>query len=651
MYEEWNEDEDGEIISDDEDTVGSSSSSKTKMKTRYLAQVVSPSQPTYMHAMVLNENESALDESSSSAWSSDDASASGIGRSHVGVIETQAGYTLVEISAEERTAVVSERLTAEAVSCRLVAYPPADPLFYVPPSDEADNRKTDRLPFLPWRQLQRNQQSQVILSPVSKCRVKVVPPSLVVEPAPGLTDLERAKQTIVSAFLRTEDFGTLDNDNENASAPPKRRERTRVSHRDFVLITPNSGGTSPLHLETAKQLGLMGDTSIPSLVASLLPYNTPISCKRFFRRWLLVRPPPEVADAMSSLIQALIEGNRALPISQVLTAKIIPMIRAGEASAAIYRDIISALDAAIQLLEQDNGDGNTDITSPLIKVLEYDTGIEVESSSSLKQSIIDAKQMIEEVVQTYDGASSIDEREQISSFGDVIPAAFFERNEIGWRGRVKRSALNNVPAKVAHTSMQLAEAVAADYWGIDTIQYNANGELDMTTSKSTKNPTVQDVLNNIIAIKEFPAWAKETKTRDKSYYYHPRDRNGKLLTTRYTTERVENALSDYIQSCDDAKTAVARALRMLSSKLVESDHISTIHQASHLNLILSTAVNHAASSKRKGWSTGEVFEQTSDGSAGFFNGLWPYWMDKSSSVSNTFDLNGMFLLTAPNMSG
>ncbi len=38
-------------------------------------------------------------------------------------------------------------------------------------------------------------------------------------------------------------------------------------------------------------------------------------------------------------------------------------------------------------------------------------------------------------------------------------------------------------------------------------------------------------------------------------------------------------------------------------------------------------------------------------SAGYFNSVWPYWMSQSASVSNLFDLDGMFLLTAPNMSG
>ena len=667
VYEEWNG-EDGIILSS-EDSLEEEISSKSKLKTRYLTQVVSSAQPTYMHGMVLNDNDgTALDESSvSSDGSRDDGSFSGLGRSYVGVIETRAGYTLVEISAEERTAVVSERLTAEAVACRLIAYPPADPLFYVPPSEDLSNgRRTDRLPFLPWRQQQRNQQSSVILSPVARVRVKTIPPSLVVEPAPGLTDLERAKQTIVSAFLRLEDdsVGKSINDDDKSS-PPKRQERRRVSHKDFALITPNTikeavgidcdtkkTAPLPLHLETATQLGLMGDQSIPSLVASLLPESAPSSCKRFLRRWLLVRPPPDVADAMLRLVQALKEENRALPNAPPLTAKVIPMIRAGQASASVYRNILSALDAAIQLLDQDNGSGYTDIISPLIKILQHDTGMEIVGVQSLKESFLTTKRMIEAVVSIQDESSLINEdAEEISYFGDVIPFAFLERNELTWRGRVKKSALTDVQARVAHASMQLAEAVATDFWGVESIEYNDNGEIDLSTSKLGKSPILQDIFNNNIAIKStIPEWV-ESEGKAKSKYYHPRDRNGKLLNRRYTTERVEHALLDYVEACESAKEEVTKTLMRLSFTLTDNNHLPTILQASHLNLIASTAIHHAASSNAKGWGVGIIYDEPGGDSAGFMNGLWPYWMDKTCSISNSFDLNGMFLLTAPNMSG
>ena len=104
---------------------GTDPGAKTRMKERYLSQVVSSANPTYMHGLVLGDD-------NNSVGGTDDARhedpSSSPGRSYVGVIETAQGYTLVEVSAEERSAVVSERLTAEAVSCRLAAYPPADPL-------------------------------------------------------------------------------------------------------------------------------------------------------------------------------------------------------------------------------------------------------------------------------------------------------------------------------------------------------------------------------------------------------------------------------------------------------------------------------------------------------------------------------------------
>ena len=632
----YEEAEEGETFleEDDKDTGSSAATKGKKLKERYLSQVVSSANPTYMHNMVLNDNDgSALDDSSAS----DD---SGIGRSYVGVIETpRAGYTLVEISAEERTAVVSERLTAEALSCRLLAYPPADPLFYVPL--EGSSRRTDRLPFLPWRQ---NQQSSVTTSPVSRVRVKTIPPEVAVD-EPGLSDLERAKQTITLAFLRLEDDSFTKSFKTVNGTHPKRRERRRVTHEDFVLITPSSGNDSdskktnpnPLHLETATQLGLMKDPSIPSLVASLLPESAPSSCRRFLRRWLLVRPPPDVADSMAILVRALKEEDRSLQNAAPLTSKVIPMIRAGQASASVYRNILYTLDSSIQLLDQSgSGDGYTDIIPSLLRILNHDTGIDVIDSATLRESFVVAKELIEEVVDTHDKE---DNQDEISFFGDLIPYPFMERNEGTWRGRVKKSALKDAHLNVSGSSKNLAEAVAADFWGFDSVQYESSG--------TAKSPILQDIFNNIIAIKHKPAWARGND------YYRPRDRNGKVLANRYTTERVENALSGYIDACENAKQEVVKALRRLSSNLVDNEHLSTILQASHLNLITSTAVNHAVCSNRKGWNIGTIVDQYDEngGSAGSFNGLWPYWMSKSDSTRNTFDMNGMFLLTAPNMSG
>ena len=669
VYEEWK--------GDDEEfraMVGTDAMEQTggkSLKRRYLAQVVSSANPTYMHGLVLKDDSSVCDDSPASQDGLS-SSTNSPGRSYVGVIETQAGYTLVEVSAEERIAVVSERLTAEAVSCRLIAYPPADPLIYVPPySDGGSKSKTrsDRLPFLPWRQTS-NSMMKPSVGVKGKVRVKTLPPSLVVGPAPGKSDIERAKQTIVSAFLRLEDDsldGDTSTDDETSSLPMK-RERGKVSHDDFVVITPSSTNGSlsdvhtsqvtsslPLHLETATQLGLMSDPAIPTLTQSLLPDSAPSSSRRFLRRWLLIPPPPDIADAMSQLVGTLKDDdNRALPSLNAppITGKISSLIRAGQASAPVFRELLSSLNAGIQILLLDGEDcqrPNGMVVAPLLKILQHDTGIEARDSLTLRNRFIETKRIIESVVDDT-------EKERISHFGDVIPPAFLERNEVIWRGRVKQVALecsHDVPL----AAQRLAEAVALDFWGVESIQFNENGEIDLNDAKETKSPIVQDIFNNLIAVKSKPSWdssiprqAEDNTGGDrKSRYFHPRDRNGKVLRTRYTTDRVQEALSDYVETCENARKEVEKVLTRLSWELVDNGHLPSIMQASHLNLILATAAHHAASSNMKGWSNAVIEDEST--SAGHFEGVWPYWMDKSESIPNSFDLDGLFLLTAPNMSG
>ena len=174
----------------------------------------------------------------------------------------------------------------------------------------------------------------------------------------GLTDVERAKQSIVSEFLCLENdsfvrssevdsTATANNgDGEEASSLPlrKKRYRRRVTHHDFAIISPSSstaisGGASesqsassttstkphtnatlpqPLHLETATQLGLMSDPSIPPIISSLLTDMSPSASRRFLRRWLLIPPPPEIVNAMAQLVGVLKDGHGwALPVTSM----------------------------------------------------------------------------------------------------------------------------------------------------------------------------------------------------------------------------------------------------------------------------------------------------------------------------------------------
>ena len=74
-----------------------------------------------MHGLVLSDDYGVGGSTASNedTLSSSHGDLSTPGCNYVGVIALNAGYTLVEICADERTAMISERLTSEAVCCRL----------------------------------------------------------------------------------------------------------------------------------------------------------------------------------------------------------------------------------------------------------------------------------------------------------------------------------------------------------------------------------------------------------------------------------------------------------------------------------------------------------------------------------------------------
>ena len=231
----------------------------------------------------------------------------------------------------------------------------------------------------------------------------------------------------------------------------------------------------------------------------------------------------------------------------------------------------------------------------------------------------------------------------VSDYGDLIPGAFLERNEATWRGRIKIAAAEQAYRRVIDAADALAEAVAIDFWGLD----HYDGEnTDLSLSKESKSPILQDIFNNIFAIKTIPSWAK-----DPAAYYHPRDRNGKILRSRYTTELVDKALHEYVAACEGGSAAVTAVLAKLAERLCDDGHLPAVVQASHTNLVLSTAAHHSANANALGWNQAAIVDSCENDQRARFNGLFPYWMASSESVSNSFTLDGLFLLTAPNMSG
>jgi hypothetical protein len=600
-----------ETVDTDSSTgAGASAGAKSRLKTRMWAQTVSSATPTYMYNLQL-ENADVLGTAPAA-------------RPYMGVIATSAGYTVVEVSMEERTARVSERLTAEAVACRLSASPAADPLIYVPLQSERD---AVQLPFLPSRTDASRE------GPGCRLRTRILSPSTIESPRAGVSDVERARNIIVGCLMQG-----IEHPDGNDS---------RLSVKDFMVVSSTSeGGLNPLYAETATQLGLMDDKTIPDLISYLLLPSAPAATRRFLRQWLLIPPPPPVADAMSSLVSILKNDGSPLPVMAVPpVGKINSLLLAGQASAQVYGTLLAAIASTVFVLDEYSGGTNerSKLIPSLMTVLQHQSGIAA-APESLRARCLEAANVIEAIVSPlhHAGTDIAFADDQISDYGDLIPLAFFERNELHWRGRVRSSAAPDTYEAVRTCSERLVTAIAEDFWGLEACK-----DLDecMAAVAGTRTPIMQDIFNNIIAIKDKPSWADDKEKR----FFHPRDRNGKTIHNRYTTENVQSALSDYVSACDQACTDVTNALSELGKRLCDEGHLPAIVQAAHSNLILSTAFHHAANSNQLGWNTVQVQEDMPI--AGRFKAVWPYWMKRSAAVANTFNMDGMFLLTAPNMSG
>lgn len=613
---------------------GATGGAKARIKSRFLAQIVSAASPTYLYDLVLIGN------------CADTLDAGPTSRPYVGVISLQAGYTLTEVWVEERIVRVSERLTADAVACRLAAYPPADPLFYVPSFSEYEGRSSRQaLPFLPSRI------DAAMAGPGVRLRTRILPPTLVQKEGSGVSEIDRAKNIVVSELLRY--TGGQDYDDSN--------DTKRVSSNDFIVVGSSKAlvslgtQTNPLHMETATQLGLMNDRAIPSLVSYLLPDFAPVAARRFVKRLLLNPPPPTVGAAMSTIITFLKQDDAFSlpPMTIPPVGKVLSMVRAGQASAQVYGEILRALDSTKLILDLFSRNDSADVINALMTILEYESGMAADPSS-LRQRCLDAIEVIEDVLSPIHHVNSISrpfldiDDERISDFGELIPRAYFERNEVTWRGRVRLHAAPDAYKNVQDAAQRLAVIVARDFWGLEWDEASTLiNEEESSITDGRKNLVVQDIFNNILALKEIPKSAVNGLD-----FIHPIDRFGKALRNRYTTVAVQRALSDYVSASDQACDEVSAALVRLSQTLQDKGHLPVVVQSSHSNLILSVAYYHASKANSLGWSLAHVEEGNSSiDCAGHFNSLWPYWMDYSQAVSNTFDLSGMWVLTAPNMSG
>ncbi len=612
-------------------------SSSKKLKTRSLAQIVSPASPTYLYDNWLLGDAS---NNNNNGEGMNDASYSLDGlpppRPCVGVVHTAAGYNIVEVSLEERSIQYSERLTAEAVACRLAAYPPADPLVYVPLQSEYEATTPLRPSFLPNSKAKNGEGGQ------HRLRTKILSPHLVPDPVPGKSDADRYIHSIVEMVLQMNELQTKKTSEEEIT---EKESKPVASMNDFT-VTMASTSTNPLYVETATQIGLMKDKTIPSLIRHVLDDAAPAATRRFLHRYMLIPPPPSVAQSMAQVVGTLIDETNTIslpPLTVPNLGKSLILIRAGQAGAGVYGELLQSLDTTMYVLESfdDEKDETMEaFVEALLHICQHESGLPAKRDSLLDrcrdavssiEAVVSSSYHVEEDFESLEIAM----KDQVSR-DDYIPVEFFERNEKSWRGRVQQSVATDAYERVRAAAEELSQAIQEDFIG---------------THENNKALIKYNFFDNLISMNKIPSEGFENEME----FLHPNDRFGKVLSNRWTTEKVKRAVSNYVSECENATNEVASILSALAQDLQDNGHIPAIVQSSHFNLILSTAFHHAVKATNAQWQLANTIEDTNDDddilSGAHFVDVFPYWMHKSKAVTNTFDLSSMILLTAPNMSG
>ncbi len=154
-----------------------------------------------------------------------------------------------------------------------------------------------------------------------------------------------------------------------------------------------------------------------------------------------------------------------------------------------------------------------------------------------------------------------------------------------------------------------------------------------------------------MASKKVPVWPNRTEAIAR--FVHPRDRNGKMLRHRCTKASVQDALDNYVSSC---KQLVRMSLRHFFVKHVTKLATFQLLCRHRIRILpCQQPQDHAAIANVLRWSMAEVCDIpmesliTQECKFVWCNGPAPGWMVRSVGPIH-FHLNGLFLLSAPNIS-
>ena len=566
-----------------------------RLKQRALSQIVSPASPTYIYEAVLSPHEIPYAEPPP----------------YLGVASGATGYTAVIVNVDARTYKVHERLSLPALHALLASRGFAPPLLVggaaatgaAAANGVASGGKTLGVASSLASALQSvsSSSSEPMERRTLTAGSTALFPSSVVDFAAS------------QAQVRPDEFRRLSSPTSGLDAPPR-----------------------PLYASTATQIGLIPSPGIPDLPRALLPPHAPAACVNLLRRWLLLPPRPSVADAMREACVSLAALNGPLPACRPLpVGKLVNLLLARQANAPLFDEARRVLDAMCASLDAPHLNR---LNSALLDLVAEEAGLRL-GQTKLVSDGERARELIASTVADQSSHAAMLDAPTSDPHG-AIPSAFFRKNE-GFRGL-------------------LADGVAADeFAALDDAAAVLCDAVSKTLS-ATGATLLHDTVNNCVHFRKKPRARKAAKAAEEeeeeggggttAVEMEPaRDRNRRLLSNRFTTSPVREATEAYLGACEDATRAARAELQRLCDDL--NPLLPALVTAAHWSLFTTTLSHHVARALPAGWGL-PALRSASDGDRSVvLDEVWPYWMEQSRAVANSFSWEGVWLLTAPNMAG
>ena len=565
-------------------------------KERYVAAIVTPAMPHFLHNMVDEEVNIPVEKTPPL----------------LGISPAVGGYSVIEVDAELMTVRTTEGLTEDAVYSRLHEGGLVPPLYlHSPPLlADADTRLRDSVPEVEWKQRMGS-----VFRTQGTSIVKYSDP----DPVGGM--LERVKMHL--GMPAEAEFRRL------PSSTPKTRPR-------------------PLYFSTASNLGLHKTRGVPSLLDYALPAGAPLAARRWLRSLLLMPPEPQVAMSLHGACRELWKEHGSLPSFVAMSpANVVLKLKKREGNADFFNELKDLCMVVGTACETPSLAGMCD---NVLVAVASETGVRL-AAQELAVKLEEVRALVDDVVEA--GAkppTSADIPLEYADIADILTRMKLSNEE--YRGKVKDATIPMAVEQVENAwSRVMIEARAC---------VSLAKQAAVFTTSSSKDPYLAYDVNNNAAWIKLPRGTKlSTDNASVLGLIHPRDRNGKVESAVYSTLALEEAQDEYRRSCVAAHDAVRDQLRELAASV--SPSIPELVGAASFSLIACVLEAHVRESKRRSWSLPQLVgfnsrDQKMSNISLDLQGAWPYWLGGAGAldprvVRNSFDMNGMFLVTGPNMAG